>query len=82
MLHISTIFFQPVSQTYNYEVWSSYRRKYIGLLCSKEYLSAKTLTCILEKVLKLNNFTFNDQNLIQVKGTGFWDITENKMGAM
>ena len=31
--------------------------------------SAKTLTCLLEKVLKLNNFTFNDENFIQVKGT-------------
>lgn len=41
MLHISTIFFQPVSQTYNYEVWSSYRRKYVGLLCSKEYIFKK-----------------------------------------
>lgn len=31
--------------------------------------SAKTLTCLLAKVLKLNNFTFNDENVIQVKGT-------------
>ena len=31
--------------------------------------STKTLTCLLEKVLKLNNFTFNDENFIQVKGT-------------
>lgn len=31
--------------------------------------SAKTLTCLLEKVLKLNNFTFNQENFIQVKGT-------------
>ena len=32
-------------------------------------LSAKTLTCLLEKVLKLNNFTFNEENFIQIKGT-------------
>ena len=31
--------------------------------------SAKTLTCLLEKVLKLNNFTFDNHNFIQVKGT-------------
>ena len=31
--------------------------------------SAKTLTCLLEKVLKLNNFTFNQENFIQIKGT-------------
>ena len=31
--------------------------------------SAKILTCLLEKVLKLNNFTFNGENFIQVKGT-------------
>ena len=31
--------------------------------------SAKTLTCLLEKVLKLNNFTFVNHNFIQVKGT-------------
>lgn len=31
--------------------------------------SAKTLICLLEKVLKLNDFTFNNQNFIQVKGT-------------
>ena len=30
--------------------------------------SAKTLTCLLEKVLKLNNFTFDNHNFIQVKG--------------
>lgn len=31
--------------------------------------SAKTLTCLLEKVDKLNNFTFDKHNFIQVKGT-------------
>ena len=31
--------------------------------------SAKTLTCLLEKVLRLNNFTFNDEHFIQIKGT-------------
>ena len=31
--------------------------------------SAKTLTCLLKKVLKLNNFTFDNHNFIQVKGT-------------
>ena len=31
--------------------------------------SAKTLTCLLEKVLKLNNFAFDNHNFIQVKGT-------------
>ena len=31
--------------------------------------SAKTLTCLLGKVLKLNNFTLNQENFIQVKGT-------------
>ena len=31
--------------------------------------SAKILTCLLGKVLKLNNFTFNQENFIQVKGT-------------
>ena len=30
--------------------------------------SAKTLTCLLGKVLILNNFTFNDENFIQGKG--------------
>ena len=31
--------------------------------------SPQTLTCLLEKVLKLNNFTFNDEQFIQIKGT-------------
>ena len=31
--------------------------------------SAKTLTCLLEKVLDLNNFTFDNHKFIQVKGT-------------
>ena len=31
--------------------------------------SAKTFACLLEKVLKLNNFTFNQEHFIQVKGT-------------
>lgn len=31
--------------------------------------SAKTLACLLEKVLKLNNFTSNQEHFIQVKGT-------------
>ena len=31
--------------------------------------SPKTLTAILEKVLKMNNFTFRDENILQVKGT-------------
>ena len=31
--------------------------------------SAKTLTCLLEKVLQLNNFTFDNDNFIHVKGT-------------
>ena len=31
--------------------------------------SAKTLFCLLEKVLKLNNFAFNNHNFIQVKVT-------------
>ena len=30
--------------------------------------SAKTLACLLEKVLKLNNFTFTQEHVIQVKG--------------
>jgi len=30
---------------------------------------AKILTCLLDKVLKLTNFTFDDENFIQVKGT-------------
>ena len=36
---------------------------------SWKYPSAKTLACLLEKVLKLNNFTFNQEHFIQVKGT-------------
>ena len=31
--------------------------------------SPQTLTCLPEKVLRLNNFTFNDEHFIQVKGT-------------
>ena len=31
--------------------------------------SGKNLTCLLGKVLKLNNFTFDNHNFIQVKGT-------------
>ena len=31
--------------------------------------SAKTLACLLEKVLKLKNFTSNREHFIQVKGT-------------
>ena len=31
--------------------------------------SPQTLTCLLEKVLRLNNFTFNDEQFIQIKGT-------------
>ena len=31
--------------------------------------SPQTLTCLLEKVLRLNNFTFNDEHFIQIKGT-------------
>ena len=31
--------------------------------------SAETITLLLEKVLKLNNFTFGDLNYIQIKGT-------------
>ena len=31
--------------------------------------SAETITLLLEKVLKLNNFTFRDLNYIQIKGT-------------
>ena len=31
--------------------------------------SGKTLACLLEKVPKLNNFTFNQEHFIQVKGT-------------
>ena len=31
--------------------------------------SAKTPTCLLEKVLKLNNFAFDNHNFIQDKGT-------------
>ena len=31
--------------------------------------SPKTLSCLLEKVLKLNNFTFNGEHYIQIKGT-------------
>ena len=33
------------------------------------YPSAKTLTNLLEKVLKLNNFTFNNEHFLQLKGT-------------
>ena len=29
----------------------------------------KTLSCLLEKVLKLNNFIFNGEHYIQIKGT-------------
>ena len=29
----------------------------------------QTLTCLLEKVLRLNNFTFNDEQFIQIQGT-------------
>ena len=29
----------------------------------------KSLSCLLEKVLKLNNFTFNGEHYIQIKGT-------------
>ena len=32
--------------------------------------SLQTLTCLLEKVLRLNSFTFNDEHFIQIKGTG------------
>ena len=71
MLHISTIFSSlfPRRITTRFEV--PVGENTLALFCSKEYISAKTLTCLLEKVLKLNNFTFNDQNLIQVKGTSF-----------
>ena len=31
--------------------------------------SPKSLSCLLEKVLKLNNFTFNGEHYIQIKGT-------------
>jgi len=31
--------------------------------------SPQTLTCLLEKVLRLNNFTFNDEQFIQIKET-------------
>ena len=31
--------------------------------------SPQTLTCLLERVLRLNNFTFNDEHFIQIKGT-------------
>ena len=31
--------------------------------------SPKTLSCLLEKVLKLNNFTFGNEHYIQIKGT-------------
>ena len=31
--------------------------------------SAETIMLLLEKVLKLNNFTFQDLNYIQIKGT-------------
>ena len=31
--------------------------------------SPQTLTCLLEKVLRLNNFTFNDEHFIQIQGT-------------
>ena len=31
--------------------------------------SSKTLSCLLEKVLKLNNFTFANEHYIQIKGT-------------
>ena len=31
--------------------------------------SAQTIMLLLEKVLKLNNFTFHDLNYIQIKGT-------------
>ena len=31
--------------------------------------SSKTLSCLLEKVLKLNNFTFGNEHYIQIKGT-------------
>jgi len=31
--------------------------------------SPQTLTCLLEKVLRLNIFTFNDEHFIQIKGT-------------
>ena len=48
-----------------------------GLLIVEEELtragqnqpSATTITWLLDKVLKLNNFTFNNHNFIQVKGT-------------
>ena len=31
--------------------------------------TSKTLSCLLERVLKLNNFTFNGEHYIQIKGT-------------
>ena len=31
--------------------------------------SPQTLTCLLEKVLRLNNFTFNNEHFIQIRGT-------------
>ena len=31
--------------------------------------SPQTLTCLLEKVLRSNNFTFNDEHFIEIKGT-------------
>ena len=33
--------------------------------------SSKKLSCLLEKVLKLNNFTFGSEHHIQVKGTAY-----------
>ena len=36
---------------------------------SQSQPSAKTFTCLLDKVLKLNNLTFNGKNFVPVKGT-------------
>ena len=36
---------------------------------ARSNLPEKNLTCLLAKVLKLNNFTFDNHNFIQVKGT-------------
>lgn len=44
--------------------WLSFRRK-----TNRDKPSAKTLTSLLEEVLRLTNFTFNDEHFIQIKGT-------------
>ena len=41
--------------------------------------SSKTLSSLLEKVLKLNNFAFGNEHYIQIKGTAYWDQSRTQV---